>query len=365
MKLFRCAACDNVIYFENRICGRCGHTLGYMPELRALAALEPKGDPNWAPLAGDGAPRRFCMNAGQDACNWLTPPGSDDAFCLACRHNGTIPDLSAPGNLPAWREIELAKRRLFYGLMRWSLPLKTRAEDPQHGLVFEFLADAPAQGQKVMTGHDNGIITIALAEADPAERERRRSEMAEPYRTLLGHFRHEVGHHYWDVLVRDGGRLDSCRAIFGDDRQNYEAALKRHYSDGPPADWPQRFVSSYATAHPWEDFAETWAHYLHIVDTLETAAAFGLSIAPPVDADGDHTAKVDFDPYVHGSIKDIMDSWTPFVVAMNSINRAMGRPDLYPFVLAPAVIDKLGFIHALVRDEAHSDAVEKIPEMAK
>jgi hypothetical protein len=200
-----------------------------------------------------------------------------------------------------------------------------------------------------MTGHDEGVITIALAEADPAEIEKRRAELAEPYRTLLGHFRHEIGHHYWDVLVRDGGKLDACRAVFGDDSQDYEEALKRHYANPAPANWQDNFVSAYATSHPWEDFAETWAHYLHIVDTLETASAFGLRIRPEVDKDGLHTAKLDFDPYVEGTIEQIAEAWGPFVTAMNSVNRAMGRPDLYPFVLAPAVVKKLGFIHDLVR----------------
>ena len=357
MKLFRCQTCANVVYFENRTCGRCGHTLGYLPELQTLSALEPEGEPNWKPVVGQGGPRRFCANVKQDACNWLTPPGSDDAFCLACRHNDTIPDLSAPGNLQAWRDIELDKHRLFYSLLRWKLPLKTRAEDPEHGLVFRFLADPHAAGPKVMTGHDNGVIIIALSEADSAERERRRSEMGEPYRTLLGHFRHEVGHHFWDVLVRDGGRLDACRALFGDEREDYGKALERHYAEGPPADWRGRFVSAYATAHPWEDFAETWAHTLHIVDTLDTAAAFGLRIEPAVDPGGEHSATVDFDPYVDGSMDDIMDRWTPFVVAMNSINRSMGRPDLYPFVLAPAVVEKLGFVHDLIRHPKAERAV--------
>ena len=200
MKLFRCQACGNLIHFENRVCGRCGHRLGYLPELQALSALEPAGEPKWTPLAAKGAQRRFCASAEQDACNWLTPLKSDNPFCLACLHNETIPNLSAPQNLQAWRDIELAKHRLFYSLLRWRLPLTTRAEDPEHGLVFKFLADPPAAGPKVMTGHDNGVITIALSEADSAERERRRSEMGEPYRTLLGHFRHEVGHYFWDVL---------------------------------------------------------------------------------------------------------------------------------------------------------------------
>ncbi len=356
MKLFRCQVCDNIIYFENRTCGRCGHRLGYVPQLEIMAALEPVGGESWTPLVGETGPRRFCANADYDVCNWLTTADGQDRLCVACRHNDTIPDISQASHLTAWREIELAKHRLFYSLLRWKLPLKTRAEDPSHGLAFEFLADPPhPSGPKVMTGHDDGVVTIALAEADSAEIEKRRAELAEPYRSLLGHFRHEVGHHYWDILVRDGGKLDQCRAIFGDDMQDYEAALKRHYERGPPADWPERFVSAYATSHPWEDFAETWAHYLHIVDTLETANAFGLRIAPAVDKEGAHFAKLNFDPYAEGSIERIVDAWAPFVVAMNSVNRAMGRADLYPFVIAPAVVEKLRFIHDLVRGAAKGE----------
>jgi hypothetical protein len=355
MKLFRCQVCDNIIYFENRTCGRCGHRLGYVPELEIMAALEPAADA-WTPLAGDGGPRRFCANADHDVCNWLTAGGGGERPCVACRHNDTIPNISLPSHLAAWRDIELAKHRLFYSLLRWKLPLATRAEDPSHGLAFEFLADPPQpSGPRVMTGHDDGVVTIALAEADSAEMEKRRAELAEPYRSLLGHFRHEVGHHYWDILVRDGGKLEQCRAAFGDDSQDYEAALRRHYAQGAPPDWPQRFVSAYATSHPWEDFAETWAHYLHIVDTLETASAFGLRIKPPVDKDGAHSARLDFDPYVAGGVDEIIDAWAPFVVAMNSVNRAMGRPDLYPFVIAPAVVEKLRFIHELVRGASASD----------
>ena len=218
MKLFRCQVCDNIVYFENRTCGRCGHRLCYVPELEIIAALEPAGGESWTPLAGETGPRRFCANADYDVCNWLTSTEGQDRLCVACRHNDTIPDISQAAHLRAWRDIELAKHRLFYSLLRWKLPLKTRAEDPSHGLMFKFLADPPhPSGPKVMTGHDDGVVTIALAEADSAEIEKRRAELAEPYRSLLGHFRHEVGHHYWDMLVRDGGRLDQCRAVFGDD----------------------------------------------------------------------------------------------------------------------------------------------------
>jgi hypothetical protein len=233
--------------------------------------------------------------------------------------------------------------------MRWNLPLRTRQEDPQHGLIFLFLADDPAAAHKVLTGHDNGVITIALAEADEIERERRRMAMGEPYRTLLGHFRHEVGHHYWDLLVRDGGKLDQCRAVFGDDSEDYEAALKRHYQQGVPPNWQESHVSAYATTHPWEDFAETWAHYLHIVDTLEMAANFGMQVRPAADSIGGLSMRLDFDPYTAGPFDKIAHAWLPFVFAMNSVSRTIGLRDIYPFILSPAVIHKLSFIHDLVQ----------------
>ena len=203
-------------------------------------------------------------------------------------------------------------------------------------------------GAKVLTGHDDGLITLNLNEADDAEREKLRLAMGEPYRTLLGHFRHEVGHYFWDVLVRDAGRLDDCRGLFGDDREDYAQALQRHYADGAPPDWQQHFVSAYASAHPWEDFAETWAHYLHIIDTLEMATAFGLAVHPVLSESPALHADIDFDPHKAGDIARLIDAWLPLSFAVNSINRCMGQPDLYPFLLSPAVVEKLGFIHALV-----------------
>ncbi|WP_407154927.1 putative zinc-binding metallopeptidase [Bradyrhizobium sp. STM 3557] len=351
MKLFVCQACKNILYFENRVCGRCGHQLAFLPERQMLSALERAGS-GFRTLADSGIERFFCANAAHDACNWLLEPGQSSGYCRACRHNGTVPNLSDPAQLSGWRDLEIAKHRLFYSLIRWKLPVKTRSEDPDHGLIFNFLADSPQQ--TIMTGHDNGLITIALAEADDIERERRRLEMGEPYRTLLGHFRHEVGHYFWDVLVRDAGRLDACRAVFGDDRASYADALKRHYDQGPPPDWQQSFVSAYATTHPWEDFAETFAHYLHIVDTLEMASEFGMEVNPPADQIGGLTARVSFDPYVAGDLDRIMQAWLPFTFAMNSVARAMGVRDLYPFILTPGVICKLGFIHNLLQETARA-----------
>jgi hypothetical protein len=353
VRLFSCQACGNIVHFENRSCGRCGHRLAFLPERVTLSALKPMGN-QWQPLERPEQRRWLCTNIKMDACNWLVDDGSNDAYCAACCHNGTVPDLSDPARLSGWRELEVAKHRLFYSLLRWKLPLKTRAEDPEHGLIFNFLADDPATGNKVMTGHDNGVITVALTEADDIERERRRLQMNEPYRTLLGHFRHEVGHYFWDILVHDGGRLEACRAIFGDDRIDYAEALARHHSTGASPDWQRHYVSAYATMHPWEDFAETWAHYLHIVDTLEMAAEFGLKVHPKRDKEGGLSAQIDFDPYIVQSFDPISRAWLPFVFAMNSVNRAMGTRDLYPFALSPRVLIKLEFIHQLIHDRARA-----------
>jgi hypothetical protein len=356
MKLFRCQACGQILHFENTRCERSGHALGYLPELAQLSALEPGGEAEpalWHALAQPEGEVRFCANAAHDACNWLLPADSTEALCAACRHNRVVPDLTVAENLLAWQRWQAALHRLVYSLQRLRLPLANRVDDPAHGLTFDVLADPPeGAGPKVLTGHDEGVITLALSEADDAERERRRSAMGEPYRTLLGHVRHETGHHYWDLLVRDAGRLEECRAVFGDERQDYGAALQAHYANGAPADWQAAFVSAYATAHPWEDFAETWAHYLHILDTLEMAAAFGLRIAPRVASPTDTTllsAKVDFDPYGEVTIEDLIDAWLPVTSAVNSLNRCMGATDLYPFVLSVPAIGKLDYIHQLVR----------------
>jgi hypothetical protein len=317
----------------------------------AVTALEPDGD--WLKaLAAPSSPVRLCDNARYDACNWLVEADSVATLCAACRHNHIIPDLTVPLNLARWKRMELAKHHLFYSLMRLKLPLENRIDNPTHGLAFDFLADSPdPTGPKVLTGHDNGLITIALVEADDAERERRRTQMHEPYRSLLGHFRHEVGHYFWDVLIRDGGggRLEACREVFGDDSQNYEEALKIHYRDGAPADWQMHFVSQYASTHPWEDWAETWAHYLHIVDTLEMAGAFGIRVKPRLVEDDSLSADIDLDSYrAEASMQEIIDAWLPLTFAMNSLNRAMGNADLYPFVLSPTVVTKLAFVHDVV-----------------
>lgn len=350
MQLFECQNCGQTLYFENRSCERCGYRLGYVAAQQSLEALDPEGD-LWRPLSAQGVRYRFCRNAEHDVCHWLVAADAPNDFCEACRHNRMIPDLSIPANLLRWRRLEDAKHRLFYSLLQFRLPLATRAEHPE-GLAFDMLADPDdPDAPKVLTGHDAGLITMNIAEADDAERESRRQGMSELYRTLLGHFRHEVGHYYWDRLVRDGGgdALDRFRALFGDERQDYGQALQRHYDEGPRPDWRDRHISAYASAHPWEDFAETWAHYLHIVDTLGTANAYGLTLQPTVREAHHLTARADFDPYRTASVEMLMAAWTPLTLAVNSLNRSMGQPDLYPFVLSPPVVTKLDFVHRLIR----------------
>jgi len=349
MKLFKCQVCDQLLYFENSLCVKCNHRLGYLPDDETMHAVEATGEAWHAPGAPDRL-FRFCANVDLNACNWLVQMDSAEHFCLACRHNRTIPDISHPANIEAWRKMEIAKHRLFYSLLKLHLPLANRMDDPQAGLVFDFLADPP-DGSRVTTGHADGVITVSLREADDSEREARRTQMREPYRTLLGHFRHEAGHYYWDKLVRDENKIEECRAIFGDEREAYANALRRHYDWGPPADWQNDYISAYAAAHPWEDFVESWAHYLHIVDTLETAASFGVNVRPKLDLKGELAAKVDFDPYRAESVEKLIDSWLPIAFAVNNINRSMGQPDVYPFLLSENVINKLGFIHRLIHSE--------------
>jgi hypothetical protein len=352
MKLFKCQACGQAIYFENRFCGACGHALGYLPLSGQMTAVEPDGA-QWRALTARRPRVKYCANVKPDACNWLIQADSAEEFCLACRHNRTIPDLTVDDNLNRWRRLEFAKHRLFYTLIALRLPLKNLNDDPVHGLIFDFLAETPGATVKILTGHDEGLITINLDEADDAKREERRTAMGEPYRTLLGHFRHEVGHHFWDLLVRDNpATLEAFRQVFGDEQADYGQALQRHYAEGAPADWQGSFISAYATAHPWEDFAETWAHYLHIIDTLETASAFGLQIHPATTKNRALHADIDFDPHRVESMQQIFAAWLPLTFAVNSLNRSMGHQDLYPFIISEAVVNKLGFIHRLIRQNA-------------
>lgn len=340
MKLFHCSCCEQLVYFENTQCVNCGNTLAFLPDTMEMGALLSQPDGGWKE-AKTAEPYKLCSNYAQEnVCNWALPADDPEAFCISCRLNRVIPDLTVAGHREAWAKVELAKRRLIYTLLSLHLPVVPKTVEPETGLIFEFLADDPATGASVLTGHDEGVIVLNIAEADDAEREKRRQSLGEPYRTLVGHFRHEIGHYYWDLLIKDSPRLAAFRELFGDESVSYEEALKIHYAQGAPAGWQDCFISSYATMHPWEDWAETWAHYLHMSDTLDTAAACGLSLRPrrpdepALDATGGHQT---FD--------DMIADWFPLTHVLNNLNRGLGLADGYPFVLSVPAIEKLRFVH--------------------
>jgi hypothetical protein len=354
MRLFSCGSCGQLVYFENVACMRCGAVLGFFPEALEVAALEAVGDDTWRMAGGgeSGAAYRHCAHRSNPSiCNWMVCADEDSPFCIACRLNRTIPDLAVPGNMERWRRLEAEKRRLIYSLLALDLPVAAQSEDPE-GLAFEFLAETqptPGEDGRVITGHSGGVITLNVAEADPVVRERMRVDMSEPYRTILGHFRHESGHYYWERLIRHGPWLDAFRALFGDETRPYSEALRAHYENGPPPDWQQCFVSAYASSHPWEDWAETWAHYLHIVDTLDTAYQFGLRVQPRTPAGEGLSVEPAFAPYRQADFEAVIGHWLPLTFALNSLNRSMGHEPAYPFVLAPPVIEKLDLVHRIVR----------------
>jgi hypothetical protein len=336
MRVLHCSHCGQVVFFENTRCVNCGYKLAFVPDLSAMAAVEADSGGLWHMVASSGEQRQFrlCQNYLQEnICNWTVAAEDSEPFCESCRLTQVIPNLGISGNREAWYKLEAAKRRLIYSLRQLHCPIQ--------GLAYEFLSDSDPK-KPVLTGHEDGVITVNIAEADDAERESRRLQMGEPYRTLLGHFRHEIGHYYWDRLVRDSPRIDQFRELFGDERADYAESLKRHYDKGPPADWVERFVSAYATSHPWEDWAESWAHYLHMSDMLETAADSGLSLLPhrPGEPMLLRSRSGTEQPFEH-----LIANWFPLTYILNNLNRSMGLADGYPFVLSTPAIAKLRFVH--------------------
>ncbi|GAA0880082.1 putative zinc-binding peptidase [Algoriphagus jejuensis] len=289
---------------------------------------------------------RYCKNHEFSVCNWLIPAAHDEEFCVACALNRTIPDLSDQENFKKWQKLEEAKHRLVYQLERLKLPFVNRTSDQESGLCFDFISQK--EDSSIMTGHAGGVVTILLSEADSVHRELMRRQMSEPYRTLIGHFRHEVGHYFWDLLVAPNAkRLKYFRKVFGDERVDYGEALNLYYQNGASADWQQHHISEYATAHPWEDWAESWAHYLHIMDMAETAYYFDISTKPRLSSVNTRSA-IRTDPYKVSRFDRIFRSWIPASFALNSLNRSMGVPDAYPFVVSQPVVEKMKTIHELV-----------------
>lgn len=361
MKTFHCDVCGSLVFFENVSCVHCGHALGFLPDVLDLSAIESESDGCQRALApaAEGRVYRRCANGRQHAvCNWLIPADETELFCAACRLNEVIPDLSVAGNSARWHRLELAKRRLVYTLTKLGLPTEGVPAENRPALRFRFLGDTP--GQPVpLTGHDDGVITINITEADDDVREQRRVSLLEPFRTLLGHFRHEAAHYYWDRLIANSPWLPRFREIFGDERSDYATALQHHYRNGPPLDWADRSVSPYASVHPWEDWAETMAHYFHIIDSLETAAGFGMSLRPKHPSASTLTVDARKTAESHVGFEQLLATWFPLTYALNSLNRGMGLPDLYPFVLSETAIEKLRFVHEVVETERRATALDE------
>jgi hypothetical protein len=369
-RAFRCR-CGRPVFFRNAMCLACKTPLGYDPDLVLLRPLAPTRDPQvFRAMRTRGVGMtmplntyRRCINWTSAApCNWLLPDNAEarlQPYCRSCRLDRTVPDPTDRDNPELWLKVEDAKRSLVSQLIALKLPVESKvSENLEHGVMFDLLR-SPIGGPKVMTGHDDGLITLDIDEADDVHRETVRSQMREPYRTLIGHLRHEIGHYYWQRLVRGTEWEAPCRAIFGDDRLDYGQALQAYYANGAPFDWKDRHVSAYATAHPYEDWAETWAHYLHMVDALDTARSFGLvahhdeiqyeAFTPQVLNPDDPDAPSSPDDL---AFLAVVNGWIELTGALNEVTRSMGEPDFYPFVLSKPAVRKLHFIHKVVRAAA-------------
>jgi len=351
MRVFNCDHCGHLVFFDSVQCLHCGNALAFLPDALVMAALAPapqQGPGLWQRVGpgGGGALYRMCQNhTAHQACNFAVPAGDAQALCPSCRQTRLMPDVAEPAHMGRWMQIESAKRRLYYSLARLGLaPAPGRS-----GPVFDLLAEVPG-GPPVLTGHHNGTITLNVAEADDDERARRRIALGEPYRTLIGHLRHESGHFYWDQLVRDGGWLDDFRQRFGDERQDYAAALEAHYAQGyDGGDWAKNHVSAYAAAHPWEDWAETWAHYLHMIDLLETSASYATEVTVPGIYGAQHSRAVDPFGSPAPDFDTMLRHLVPLTLLLNSLTRSLGQLDAYPFALAEQALAKLRFVHDVVR----------------
>jgi hypothetical protein len=342
MKPFRCSSCSSAVYFENLSCLRCGGILGFDSEKLELVTLEPDGEQSYLVVGGSRSSNKYyCANSKYGVCNWIVDAHESLGLCRACNLNRMIPNLDRKGAQEAWASIERAKKRLMYSLLRFGLPLNGGLSG-KPPMTFDFMADA-------VTGHFDGVITIDIDEADEVERTRQRQQLAEPYRTVLGHLRHESGHYYWMLLIDGSNLIDEFRQLFGDDRENYADAIRRHHDQGPMLNWQSEFVSAYASSHPWEDWAETWAHYLHMVDVLETAQAYGSELRSANSSFGVIWPSETLDAYRDIRFDVLMEHWIPMTLVMNGLNRSMGHDDFYPFAIPQRAVEKLEFIHNTIR----------------
>jgi hypothetical protein len=354
MHPFQCGQCRSTVFFENDRCLSCAAALGFAPAESQMLSFVPDADQPPAgawPRHDGGTPLRPCANRQSAAhCNWMLDAADDPAqtLCCSCRLTQVLPALDRPENGLRWQRIEQAKRRLVYTLLGLGLaPLPKQGPGDAQGLAFHLLEDQGGTAP-VKTGHDRGTITVDVAEADDDRREAQRVRLGEPMRTLLGHLRHEAGHYLQYRWIAGTPADEACRASFGDERSDYAQALARHYAEGPPADWQQNFVSAYASAHPWEDWAETCAHYLLVLDAVQTASAWGLQLAGPVPAtpQAPDLASAPDVPQL------VLQQWLPVAQFLNAMNRSLGRRDSYPYLLPPAVLHKMGVVQQLLQSAA-------------
>ena len=372
LKTFKCH-CGNGLHFENSQCFSCKRMVAYLPDEQQLSALESIEDGNWTALLNNQQYRQCKNFSDYNVCNWMVAVGDDETLCVSCRLNQTIPNLDEAQNLTLWYRIELAKRRLLYTLYGLNLPVVSRQQDPSNGMGFDFLQDEVIQDefnnelyikQSVATGHNSGMITINLLEAEHASRLKMRDKMNESYRTLLGHFRHESGHYYWDCLIKGTDRITGFRELFGDERLDYQQSLKTYYDQGPPPRWQDIWISAYASMHAWEDWAETWAHFLHMVDTVETAHDFSFRIhghivsEPALEPTDMQMASGYVTPV---SFEELFDDWCRLSVALNSLNRSMGMDDAYPFVISDIALKKLQYIHNIISEASSQTLATYLP----
>lgn len=347
MKIYNCSKCGNPLYFENSICLSCNNKVGFDPDLLSFVTLVESDNDNYADIKNPQNKYRFCKNAAESTCNWLIQITQENEFCKACALNRTIPSLINDDNRARWQRIEIAKHRLIYSLIRLKLPFKPKINNDDEGLAFDFITES-SPNEKIMTGHINGVITLNTEEADEIELIRHKIDLGERYRTLLGHFRHETGHFYWNILLNEKTKLKKFRLLFGDEQKDYSLSLQGYYQSGAPVNWNEYFISPYASSHPWEDWAETWAHYMHMMDTLETAYQFGINIQP--NKKRLMAAQINNDPYKIRSFNNLLNMWIPFTFSANSLNRSMGYADFYPFIISETVKKKLEFIHTICNE---------------
>jgi hypothetical protein len=348
MRVFHCDRCGGIVAFAALACPACGAAIGYVSDQRTLRVVVPTSDPavfrfdRGAP--DDGRLMWRCLNSAW-GCNWMLPADSEDTWCRSCQLTRGRPDVGRPAAIEAWMAAESAKRRLVHQLDELSLPVEIRSDTMPDGLVFD-LVHLPGEGG--ITGHLDGVVTLDLAETDEHHRDVLRRRLGEPFRTVIGHLRHEIGHHFWARLVGQSNDLGSFRRLFGDERVDYAESVERYYADAGDAWDRTRFVTAYAAAHPLEDWAETFAHYLHILDAIDTAVAHDL--VPP-----DSAPLLVSDVVGTLELTVILDAWRPINTAVNAIAETLGAPAVYPFDPVGVVVDKLAFVHRQVAAHAARD----------